>query len=162
MAEELVDIPVRIHPDRVDELYEAAAKLAAPKEEPAPVPPGPWSKELAEAAVANLRDFERQLLWRVADARGQRIPVSELARDFGLPAETAPDADFPDLAAFCSESGKQRPPMPVLAGGSGADGWYCMDATASRHFRGALRAARVQQPGAPPPQPAQGQAAQQS
>src|SRR5947208_393706 len=78
----------------------------------------------------------------VGDARA-RVPLSELSRDFGLPGATSPEQDFPDLAAFCKggDPAAPRPAMPVVAGGSGGDGWYWMELGTAQFLRHAIRTA---------------------
>jgi len=131
------DVTVSVPDDRVGELYEAVAALNEPSEEPAPSRPSTrWDRELATNAVDSMRDHEKMLLWRIADARGQRVPVSQLARDLGLPEATAPEQDFSRLTAFCAEP--THPRMPVVTGGADADGWYWMSTDDARVFRFAL------------------------
>jgi hypothetical protein len=121
-----VDVPN----GRVGDLYAAVAKLHEPAEEPpTPAPGATWDENHGKKAVNPLGNLEIQLLWRIADASGARVPIKEIARDFGLPAETALDRDFPGLSAYCAsnEPPQPRPAMPVVAGGTDEQAWYRMD-----------------------------------
>lgn len=126
-------ISVDVPDDRVGDLYAVVAKLHEPAEDqPAAAPGAAWDENHAKRALEPLGNFESQLLWRVADARGVRVPIKEIARDFGLPAEAALDRDFPGLSAYCasSEPPQPRPALPVVTGGTGGTGeeaWYWMD-----------------------------------
>lgn len=107
----------------------AAVAAALKDDEAAEEPPAPaagaWDG-LADHAVAAIKgDAERRLLWRVAEARGQRVSLSELSSNFGLPAAPSLEHDFPELHAFCAEHPTERP-IPVLFEGDDGDGWYRM------------------------------------
>ena len=106
-----------------------------------PKPPRPavgWDPDHAAAAVRAIGDAETRLLWRIADARGARVPLGELARDLGLPGTAALDRDFPGMSRYCGAEGESRPPLPVLAGGADDGAWYWMDPALGAVFRGAL------------------------
>ena len=95
----------------------------------------PWTVGRAQKAIGDMRDLERALLWRLVDARGQRVPVSELSTAFGLPAEPCLAQDFPALEAYCSASGSSGVKMPIESGGSGDKGWYWLAAATGDQFR---------------------------
>lgn len=123
-----VTVNLEIPEEKQAAVLEAVASALAPDEEttPATPTPGAWN-DLAEQAVAAIRGVaERRLLERVAQGQGQRISMSELSRDLGLPAAPSLEHDFQELQAFCAEDPTSRP-FPVLSGGDDGDGWYCMD-----------------------------------
>lgn len=97
-----------------------------------------WDEEHAAEAVKPLGDSEVRLLWRIADARGARVPLSELVRDYGLPAGAAAEHDFPGLARYSAGDAESRPSLPVIAGGTGDEAWYWMDPAVGVLFRKAL------------------------
>jgi hypothetical protein len=139
----VVKVTVTVPEDRVADLHCAAAELCEPKkaEAPAPKDTPDWTSELAASAVGKMSDHEKRLLYRIADARG-RVPLSELARDLGLPGQAALEQDFPVLTAFCAgtkEDGTVRPAMPVAVGGSGSDAWYWMAELEAKRLRNAVR-----------------------
>jgi hypothetical protein len=96
-----------------------------------------WTEALAVEALGGMGEWERQLLWRLAEARGRRVPLSSLAATLGLPASAAIDNDFPALTNFC-HNGNDTPRMPVQTGGVDPDSWYWMSPADSRQFRLAL------------------------
>jgi hypothetical protein len=100
-----------------------------------------WSRELVAESLDQLDDNELDLLWRIAEARGRRVPVAELARDLGLPAATALDQDFPGLQRFCG--GDRRPALPVVAGGTDDKGWYWLHPDHAHAFAEAIAALRA-------------------
>jgi hypothetical protein len=127
----------------------AAAVSAAVRDvldaDPPQAQPGaasPWPT-LAPEAVVGLTPLETRLLQRLAEARGQRVPLAELSRDFGLPAAPALDQDFPRLTAFCAASPRERP-FPIVAGGSGESAWYWMPFPHAIAFVGAFQKRRRQ------------------
>jgi hypothetical protein len=132
----MVEVHVVVPEDRVAELYAAAAELAKPQgaHSAPPAPPElPWSDEALARLNQTLLDEERDLLLRIAEARGRRVPLSRLADDLGLPAEACIEQDFPALTAFCADPAAPRA-MPVVAGGSGQTVWYWMPPVTSRRF----------------------------
>src|SRR4051794_16812560 len=137
MGEFIISVP----DDRLDELYESVAKLNKPEEAQEPPQTEPaWDLGWTERAVAAMGDSEKLRLWRIVDARA-RVPVSELSSDLGLPGAASPEQDFPDLAGFCKggDAAAGRPAMPIVAGGSGDDGWYWMDPRTAQLFRHFIR-----------------------
>jgi hypothetical protein len=102
------------------------------------IPKIPWTVSVAKQALLGSLDGEKALVLRVAEARGQRVPMSELGLAFSLPSAPALEQDFPGLTKFCSaptKPGEPAPAMPVLSGGSGADGWYWMSPDDANAFR---------------------------
>jgi hypothetical protein len=102
------------------------------------IPKNPWTVPVARQALSGLLDGEKALVLRMAEARGLRVPMSELGLAFGLPPTPALDQDFPGLTKFCSaptKPGEPAPAMPVLSGGSGGDGWYWMSPDDANVFR---------------------------
>jgi hypothetical protein len=131
----LVDIP----DDRCDDLLAALDGSTDEPEESPPGPPAPaveWDEDRAAAAIEALGDTEIRLLWRVADARGARVPLGELVRDFGLPGDAALERDFSGLSAYCADP-QSRPALPVASGG-GEEAWYWMDPALGALFREAI------------------------
>lgn len=122
--------------DREADVLAAVAKVlaAAPASAPAPLTTLDWRGRAAQV-VDMMRPAERTLLFRIADARERRVPVSELSRDLGLPASPDIVRDFPALAAFCEAEGGV---VPVATGGDDDHAWYWMDAVAGFAFRAAL------------------------
>jgi hypothetical protein len=133
----MVEVRVVVPKDRVAELYTFAAQLTLPPatESTTPDPGSPWTDEDLGGLSAVLLDEERELLLRVAEARGRRVPLSRLSSDLGLPTEACLEQDFPGLTAFCRGATPVRA-VPVLAGGSGDTAWYWMDPRTSRRFLG--------------------------
>lgn len=112
----------------------AAVAAALKDDEAAEEPPAPaagaWDG-LADHAVAAIKgDAERRLLWRVAEARGQRVSLSELSSNFGLPAAPSLEHDFPE-------------PTPSALSIPPSDPFPCSPrattATAGTAWRGAMR-----------------------
>lgn len=137
----MITVPIAVPEDRVDDLYEAVAKILKDDEDDtgAKKQQVPWTPELAAAALADLREFERGLVTRLACARGQRIPLSEFAAAFGMPETAALEQDFPRLTEFCARKATQTTELrhPVVAGGD--DGaWYWMAELDALFFRMAL------------------------
>ena len=97
-----------------------------------------WTEDLALEAIKGIVSrAEYYLVWRMAEARGQRVPMSELAASLGLPGTPDTAQDFAGLSAWCSaRSG--RPAVPVSSGGAGADGWYWMPIEAADRFLSAF------------------------
>jgi hypothetical protein len=148
----MVQITVAVPDDKLAEFLVAVAQLNTPAPPAPTVPTGDdWTPQLADEVVKFMPELEKRLLFRVADARG-RVSLSELSRDFALPGEAALEQDFPTLVAF-STGEHGRPVMPVVAGGSGSDGWYWMPKAAARTLRHAVRRAyqRAPAPTLPPP-----------
>jgi hypothetical protein len=122
-----VTVNLEVPEEKQAAVLAAVASALAPEEEATAATPtaGAWS-DLAEQAVAAIRGAaELRLLGRVAQALGQRVSMSELSRDLGLPAAPSLEHDFQELQAFCAEDPASRP-FPVLSGGDDGDGWYCM------------------------------------
>lgn len=132
----LVDVP--------DDALEAVRACLSEAEKGTGQPPAPpvseveWNGEHAANAIEALGDFETRLLWRIADARGARVPLSELVRDLGLPGDAALERDFSGLSRYCVAAGEPRPPLPVIAGGPDDGPWYWMDPFLATIFRAAL------------------------
>jgi hypothetical protein len=104
----------------------AVSKALEPEETTTPAPAaGVWADLAQEAVGAIGGPDEQRLLWRIAEAQGQRVPMSELSRDLGLPSAPSVDNDFAELRAFCAADPGARP-FPVLTDGDDADGWYRM------------------------------------
>jgi hypothetical protein len=132
-----VTITLTLPEERLDAVYAAASKPADRPAPPSPPPaPARWDT-LAPLVVRTLPTCEYRLLRRLAYALGQRVPVAELARDFGLPADTAPERDFAVLKAFCDEQPADRP-FPVVAGGEDDAAWYWMPFAAAAGFEAAF------------------------
>lgn len=132
----MVEVYVVVPADRVAELYAAAAELAKPRDayQAPPAPPErPWPDEALARLNQTMLDEERDLLLRIAEARGRRVPLSRLADDLGLPAEACVEQDFPALTALCADPAAPRA-MPVVAGGSSETAWYWMAPVTSRRF----------------------------
>lgn len=121
-----ITITLEIPEEKQAAVLAAVTAVLAPDEETAPAPvAGAWN-DLAEIAVAAIKGpAELRLLQRVAEAEGQRVPMSELSRDLGLPAAPSPEHDFPELEAFCAGDAASRP-FPVLTDGDNGEGWYSM------------------------------------
>lgn len=134
----LIDIP----DERCEDLLAAVSKLADGEEESSEGSPAAssveWDEERAAAAVAAAGDAETTLLWRVADARGARVPLSELVRDLGLPGDAALERDFPGLSAYCADP-EIHPALPVASGGGEEGAWYWMEPALGALFREAIR-----------------------
>jgi hypothetical protein len=120
-----------------------------------------WNRELAGTAIKTLGQFERTLLGRLADARGQRVPVSELSAAFGLPAAPSLAQDFPALTGFCigkcdaRAEGDERPEMPVAQCGDNDKAWYWMSPADANAFRGAFKDQQAQEEQEEEQQPSQ-------
>jgi hypothetical protein len=121
-----VTLTLEIPDERQAAVLTAVAAALAPVEETAhPSAAGAWN-DLARQAIAAIKGpAELRLLRRVAEAEGQRVPMSELSRDLGLPAAPSLEHDFQELRAFCVADPASRP-FPVLTDGDDADGWYRM------------------------------------
>jgi hypothetical protein len=104
-----------------------------------------WDYILVRDAIGatEMTPFEERLLLRLAEARGQRVALGELARDFALPKSVAIEHDFPALTAYCAERPAERP-LPIIAGGSGDDAWYRMPLWLGVWFESALIPAATQ------------------
>lgn len=118
----MVTISLVVPEDKLADVYAAVAKAIEAEEEdsggdqtPAPL----WKKTEWCAVLQNAHALEEQLLRRLADARGRRMPMSELAHDLGLPADADVMRDFPALSARSGEH-----PSPVVTGGESEGGWY--------------------------------------
>jgi hypothetical protein len=99
-----------------------------------------WTKPLAVKAIERATEQELALLYRLAAARGRRVPLNELSAAFGLPASPAIEQDFPALSKFCAAprpSGANRV-IPIASGGSGDSAWYWMSVDDANAFRRAL------------------------
>jgi len=130
----MVELRVLVPEEHVGAVYRFLGELLAatePTVDPMPgaVDPMPgavaWTKELALEAVGSIvGEAETRLLRRVAEARGQRVPMSELASTLGLPGDASVERDFAELSGWCAAAG--RPTMPVVTGGDGEGGWYWM------------------------------------
>ncbi len=74
-------IAIDVPDNRIAEMYRYAADLNAP-DQPAPAAPAAaeWTEDVVRRAHSRLTGTEKRLLWRIADARGQRVPLSELRR----------------------------------------------------------------------------------
>ncbi|MEZ5078272.1 MAG: hypothetical protein R2725_12625 [Solirubrobacterales bacterium] len=114
---------------------------ARQKAEPAagqrPSGPAPdWAK-LLPAAIGQMRPHERELLLRIAEARGRRVPIGELADAFGIPAAPSLEHDLPGLFGFVKsrQAAGQSIEMPVVACGTGDKGWYWMAPELGHAFR---------------------------
>jgi hypothetical protein len=106
--------------------------------------PGTWLRLAPDVIKAGLTPLEERLLRRLAESRGQRVSMKELARDLGLPAAPSLEQDFPQLTAFCAGSPAERP-FPVVSGGSGDAAWYWMSVVDAAAFAFAF------EPGTPKP-----------
>jgi hypothetical protein len=106
------------------------------KQQPTPVS---W-KNKAGDALASLPPHEWTLLVRIAEANGQRVPISELSKTMGLPSAPALDRDFAGLKSFIAREREDDRllTMPVLSEGSDEKGWYWMSAEDGYHFQNAL------------------------
>jgi hypothetical protein len=137
----MVEVRVLVPEEHVGALYEFVAGLCAA--DPDPLPPRarpPWTEKLAKDAINSIvATLEYPLTRRMAEARGQRVSVSELAADFGLPGAPSVSDDFPGLSAWCS-TGRLRPGMPVRSSGEGSDGWYYMPIEVADKFLSAFAA----------------------
>jgi hypothetical protein len=85
-----------------------------------------WQK-LIVAAQGDLGPYERSLLRRLTEARGRRVPMSELAAALGLPPEPCLDQDFPGLSKFVAANSKDGIEMPVEQGGEKTNAWYWIE-----------------------------------
>lgn len=121
-----VTVTLEIPEDKRAAVLAAVAAALAPDEDTgAASAPGAWS-DPAERAVAAIKGpAELRLLQRVAQAEGQRVPMSELSRDLGLPAAPSLEHDFQELHAFCAADPALRP-FPVMTDGDDGHGWYRM------------------------------------
>jgi hypothetical protein len=92
------------------------------------------------SALGLLGPHERELLLRVAEARGKRVPISELVSSLGLPPVPSLTQDFPGLSKFVSEQQAKgvHLTLPVVGEGSDEKGWYWMAAEDGEVFRKAL------------------------
>jgi hypothetical protein len=135
------ELRIQVPEDIVALCTAVVERSKAKTQPPKPKASVPWTPALATLAVEHVGDFEGQLLWRVADARGARVPLSELRRDLGLPAEAALDRDFPAVSAYCASGGGSTalPALPVISGGTGDEAWYWMDPFEGIIFRDALK-----------------------
>jgi hypothetical protein len=98
-------------------------------------------EDLAEAALGQMQTPEQALVRRIAEARGRRVPISELVSAFGLPPAPSPEQDFPGLGQFIGarlERGEEVT-MPIVASGTDDKGWYWMSPMTSGAFRRAFR-----------------------
>jgi hypothetical protein len=129
------EVDERALPTHSDQTEEARNKT--------PIHPDWWKQ--AEPAIEKMGNFERSLLLRIAEARGQRVPMSELVTALSLPSKPDLAHDFPTLTNFCSQPGSGAPggyEMPVVTGGSDADdSYYWMSLDDSVAFIVALRKA---------------------
>jgi hypothetical protein len=135
----ITTITLEIPEEKQAAVLAAVAAALSPDDEEAPAAPEPgmWT-DLAEQAIAAIKGpAELRLLRRVAEAEGQRVPLSELSRDLGLPAAPSLEHDFPELLAFCAADPPSRP-LPVLTDGSDGDGWYRMAWLDANAFRWAF------------------------
>jgi hypothetical protein len=131
----MVEVRLELPEEHVAAVSRLIAELMTP-EPPAPIP---WTEDLALAAIKHIVSrAEYDLLRRMAEARGQRVPMSELASGMGLPGTPDTAQDFAGLSAWCSADAK-RPQVPVVNGGEGTDGWYWMPIEASDRFLTAYR-----------------------
>lgn len=132
MARVELDVP----DDReADVLAAVAQELASTPTPPPDLAKLTWTKQLAEEVVGRMRPAERMLVFRLAEARQRRVPVSELTRDFGLAPGAALSQDFPALTVYCAE---RNAALPITTGGHASDAWYWMSAAAALCLRGAL------------------------
>jgi hypothetical protein len=136
----MTELRVEVPDEHVAAVYRYVADLLDPEAPPAPPP---WTDARAAAAIEALSSLaEVALVQRMAEARGQRVPLSELSTSLGLPGTADVTQDFAGLSAWCAAS--NRPAMPVQTGGEGTDGWYWMPIAACDVF---LRAFASQTPG---------------
>ena len=92
-----------------------------------------WDKALAKKAIEGAGSHERDLLRRLAEARGQRVPLSELAGSFGLPESASVEQDFSGLSAFCKPGAGVT--LPVVASATDSEhAWYWMSPWDSAAF----------------------------
>lgn len=135
----MVELRVLVPEEHVSAVYRFLGELLAPTESTIdPPPPGvAWTKELAREALRSIAsEAEYRLLRRLAEARGQRVPMSELASAFGLPNDASVERDFAELSLWCAKA--SHPAMPVVTGGEGAEGWYWMPVAAYDRFLAAF------------------------
>jgi hypothetical protein len=87
-----------------------------------------------------MRAPERTLLRRIAEARGRRVPISELVSSYGLPPVPSLEQDFPGLTYFLAEQKQKGKEMeaPLIASGSDEKGWYWMPPHLTGVFRTVL------------------------
>src|ERR1041384_609197 len=88
-----------------------------------------WDAEHARAAITLMGEHEKTLITRIAEARGRRVPVSELSATLGMPASTALPQDFPALNAYVDKCKAENVALELPVSDSGAtdgDGWYWM------------------------------------
>ncbi|MDX6623843.1 MAG: hypothetical protein QOE75_1775 [Solirubrobacterales bacterium] len=96
-------------------------------------------KALLPEAIEDAEMIELWLLLRLAEAKGQRVPIGELARSFGLPDAVSLDHDFPALSAFVATRKEIADlAMPVVPSNSQESGWYWMAPELAVLFRPAL------------------------
>jgi hypothetical protein len=126
-----LEVPVEV----AGAVFAAVAEALSPEDgkDKGSTPTGGWDQTLATQAIAAFTPFERRLLRRLVDARGQRVPFAELSADLGLPAAPSTDEDFPQLTAFCAEEPTKRP-FPIVSGGSGDTAWYWMSVVDAAAF----------------------------
>jgi hypothetical protein len=148
-----VTITLMVPEERLDAVYAAAAGSIEPAKSAAQTAETADWYELAPRARRATMGIERGLLRRLAYARGQRVPVAELVRDFGLPSQGSLEQDFPRLKAFCAEDPANRR-FPVVAGGDGSAAWYWMAVVDAAGWENAFsRAEANTDPGPEAPSP---------
>lgn len=95
-------------------------------------------RDALESALDQMSQHEQALLLRIAEARGRRVPLSELSESIGLPATPSLEHDFPGLSRFvAADNGGLA--MPVVSVGTDDKGWYWMSAEDSQAFRPPLQ-----------------------
>lgn len=146
----MISVTVALPEERVPDFYQVLAALLGSHAGQTSEDSADWTPGLAQTALARLLDPEKDLLHRIVDARGRRVPLTELSRDLGLPQAAAVEQDFSALAKFCVEQpqqGGKRLLLPVIAGGSGDAAWYWMSPRNCVIFQGGFM------PPEPPAQP---------
>jgi hypothetical protein len=133
----MVTISLVVPEEKLADVYAAVAKAIA-VEQSAGSGDGRtadplWDPAEWRAVIDKTYEREEQLLLRMADARGHHVPIGELSRDLGLPAEADLDRDFP---ALCARAGDRT--RPVAVGGEGEGGWYAMSAENAAMLRKAF------------------------
>ena len=135
----MVELHLRVSDEHAAAVYGLLAELTGPDEPPAPAPSVLWTEALALAAIEHIVSAaEYELVRRMAEARGQRVPMSELSSAMGLPTVPDTSQDFAGLLAWCSAD-PDRPALPVSSGGGDSDGWYWMPIEACDRFLSAFR-----------------------